>query len=196
MKPHRLETSHWVPYPIELVFAFFATPTNLPHLMPIWQQTRLESSRIQPPPPRPIAADPTLRFQSAASGVGSEMLFSFRPLPGIPLRTQWLALITEFEWFHHFQDVQARGPFAHWKHRHSFAVETREGQPGTRIEDAVEYALPMGPLGAIAHQLFVRQQMRETFAWRQHRLTQILPAVARQATQRAADTEQRNANPR
>ena len=186
MKLHRLEASHWVPYPLELVFAFFATPTNLPHLMPTWQRTRLESSRIQPPPPRPVVADPALRFHSAAAGVGSEMLLSFRPLPGVPLRTQWLALITEFEWFHHFQDVQARGPFARWTHRHGFVPEILDSQPGTRIDDAVEYALPMGPLGSVAHRLFVRQQMQETFAWRQQRLEQILPVVARQAARRNA----------
>jgi hypothetical protein len=29
-----LETQQWVPYPVELVFAFFANPANLPHLMP------------------------------------------------------------------------------------------------------------------------------------------------------------------
>ncbi len=191
MKLHRLETSQWVPYPLELVFAFFAAPTNLPHLMPAWQQTRLESSRIQPPPPRPVVADPALRFQSTAAGVGSEMLLSFRPLPGIPLRAHWLALITEFEWFRHFQDIQARGPFAQWTHRHTFTTETRDGQPGTRIDDAVEYTLPMGPLGGIAHRIFVRQQMRETFDWRQRRLTQILPVVARQAVQRPADADTR-----
>lgn len=184
MALHHLQTSQWVPYPVELVFAFFASPSNLTHLMPSWQRTRLESSRLQPPPPRPVAADPSLRFHSTAAGAGSEMLISFRPIPGLPIRARWLALITEFEWFHHFQDVQAHGPFAHWKHRHSFTAETRGDRSGTRIEDSLEYALPFGPLGSLAHALFVRRQMESIFALRQARLEQILPVVARQATQR------------
>uniref|UniRef100_E6QKP8 Putative Cyclase/dehydrase n=1 Tax=mine drainage metagenome TaxID=410659 RepID=E6QKP8_9ZZZZ len=183
--PEKFETSQWVPYPVEMVFAFFANPANLPHLMPAWQQPRIESSRIQAPPARPVSADPALRFQSPAAGAGSEMLFSFRPFPGLPLRLKWLAHITEFVWFSHFTDEQVVGPFAAWQHRHQITPETRETQSGTCITDKVEYTLPMGPLGSLANALFVRSQMHQTFAYRQRRLEQILPVVARQAARRS-----------
>ena len=51
----RFETDQWVPFPVELVFAFFANPSNLPHLVPAKQKARIEDLRLQPPPPRPVA---------------------------------------------------------------------------------------------------------------------------------------------
>ena len=64
----RFETSQWVAHPVELVFAFFANPTNLPHLMPRKLVTQIEDARIQPPPPRPVHPDPARRFLSVAAG--------------------------------------------------------------------------------------------------------------------------------
>jgi ligand-binding SRPBCC domain-containing protein len=194
--PETLSTSQWTPFPVELVFAFFANPGNLPHLMPKWQQARVESSRLVAPPSRPVAPDPTLRFQSPAAGMGSEMAISFRPVPRLPLRVGWLARITEFVWNSHFCDEQIKGPFASWRHRHSIVAETRadeNGAPGesrepvrgTLISDEVEYSLPLGPLGSAVHGLFVRRQMEATFVYRQARLEAILPVAARQAARRS-----------
>jgi len=182
--PQTMHTSQWVPFPVELVFAFFANPGNLPHLMPKWQQARVESSRLIAPPPRPVADDPALRYQSQAAGVGSEMVISFRPVARLPFRVSWIARITEFVWNDHFCDTQLKGPFASWNHCHHIASETREGVNGTLIVDELEYALPMGPLGTLAHGLFVRRQMESTFAYRQRRLEEILPVAARQASRR------------
>ena len=188
--PQTLSTSQWTPFPVELVFAFFANPGNLPHLMPKWQQARVESSRLIAPPPRPLAPDPTLRFQSPAAGVGSEMVVSFRPIPHIAFRIGWIASITEFVWNSHFCDEQLKGPFTSWKHFHRIAAESREdvGGPvihGTLISDEVEYTLPLGPLGVLGDSLFVRHQMEATFAYRQQRLEEILPVAARQAARRS-----------
>ena len=183
--PESLRTSQWVPYPVELVFAFFANPGNLPHLMPKWQKAKIESSRIIPPPPRPLAADVALRFQSPAAGANSEMVISFRPVPRLPFRVGWLARITEFEWNDHFCDEQIKGPFTMWRHCHRIVAEDRNGSPGTLIADELQYVAPLGPLGRIANVLFLERQMKATFAYRQERLAEILPVAARQATRRS-----------
>jgi ligand-binding SRPBCC domain-containing protein len=176
--------SQWVPFPIELVFAFFANPGNLPHLMLRWQQARLENSRLIAPPARPVAADPALRYQSPAAGVGSEIAVSFRPVRGLPFRVSWLARITEFVWNSHFCDEQVKGPFASWKHCHRIASEGQDGVSGTRVSDEVEYALPLGALGGVGHAL-MRRQMEAAFAYRQQRLIEILPVAAKQAARRS-----------
>src|ERR1700677_3481414 len=75
----RFDASQWVPYPVELVFAFFANPTNLPHLMPRKLEARIEDARLQPPPPRPVHPDEARRFRSVAAGEGSEILISLVP---------------------------------------------------------------------------------------------------------------------
>jgi ligand-binding SRPBCC domain-containing protein len=183
--PEILRTSQWTPFPVELVFAFFANPGNLPHLCPPWQQARVESSRLIAPPPRPVAPDPTLRFQSPAAGLGSEMAISFRPIAKIPFRIGWVARITEFAWNSHFSDEQLQGPFASWKHRHGIVAESRDSVNGTLISDEVEYRLPMGPLGGLVDTTIVRRQMEAMFAYRQGRLEEILPVAARQAARRS-----------
>ena len=176
--------SQWVPYPVELVFAFFANPSNLPPLMPPALETRIEDARMVPPPPRPMAADAARRFQSVAAGVGSELLISFQPIPWIPRRVSWMARIVEFEWNSHFRDEQVRGPFQSFRHRHGIVAEFREGVEGTLVSDEVEFTLPYGLIGRLGG-FFVKRQLKQTFAVRQKRLPEILAAAARQATRRA-----------
>jgi ligand-binding SRPBCC domain-containing protein len=180
----RLETQQWVPYPVELVFAFFANPSNLPHLMPRSLETRIEDVRIVPPPPRPVVADASRRLLSVAAGVGSEILISFYPIPWVPRRVSWLACITEFEWNSHFCDAQVSGPFTAFQHRHGIQSEFRDGQEGTLVSDEVEYELPYGVLGRMAG-VMVRRQLARSFAYRQKRLPEILAAAQRQAARRA-----------
>jgi ligand-binding SRPBCC domain-containing protein len=178
------KTEQWVPYPVELVFAFFANPANLPHLMPRKLETRIEDARIEPPPPRPVAADVSRRFKSVAAGVGSEILISFYPIPWVPRRVSWLACITEFEWNSHFCDAQMRGPFSAFIHRHGIKAEFRDGREGTLVSDVVEFALPYGWMGRIAGAV-VRGQLASSFTYRQKRLPEILAAAQRQAMRQA-----------
>jgi ligand-binding SRPBCC domain-containing protein len=179
----RFETEQWVPFPVELVFAFFADPSNLPHLMPPALKSRIEDARMQPPPPRPLAADPARRFRSVAAGVGSEILISFQPLRWVPKRLSWMARIAEFAWNDHFIDEQMRGPFQYFRHRHGVRVEDRNDSPGTSVTDSIEYELPGGGVGILATGV-VRGQLKKAFAYRQKRLLEVLAIAARQAARR------------
>ncbi|HET7893776.1 MAG TPA: SRPBCC family protein [Candidatus Sulfotelmatobacter sp.] len=164
-----LQFGQWVPFSLERVFAFFSNPENLPRIMPAASQTRLIAlNRMPAPAPLPgTSAD-------KAAGVGSTIVTSFRVFPFLPLRATWIARITEFEWNHHFADVQNKGPFQSWHHRHEFAAEVRDGVAGTLVRDQVEYEVGFGPLGAIANAIFVRRQMQRTFAERQKVLPRLL----------------------
>jgi ligand-binding SRPBCC domain-containing protein len=179
----RFETHQWLPQPIELVFAFFANPSNLPHLMPPSQKARIEDLRMQPPPPRPVADDPARRFRSVAAGVDSEILLSFRPVRWLPQRVSWMARIVQFEWNSYFVDEQVRGPFKRFRHRHGVAVEARGGAEGTLVTDSIEYALPGAVFGALPG-VIVRRQMANAFAYRQKRLPEVLALAARQAVRK------------
>ncbi len=171
-----------MPFPVELVFAFFANPSNLPSLTPEKQKVRIEGLRLQPPPPRPVAADPARRFRSIAAGEGSEIQISLRTVRWMP-RVSWLARIVEFEWNSHFVDEQVRGPFKEFRHRHGVRTEVRDGVEGTVVSDHIQYELPGGALGGLAEGL-VRAQLQKGFVFRQKRLPEILAVVARQAVQR------------
>jgi ligand-binding SRPBCC domain-containing protein len=178
------ETSDWIPCPVELVFAFFANPANLPHLMLPEVQARVEDVRIQPPPTRPVAADPAGRFRSVAAGAGSEILISFYPVKWLPQRVSWTARIVEFVWNSHFIDEQVRGPFAAFRHRHGIAAESRDGVEGTQVTDSIDYALPGGIFGNLAAGA-VLKQLAKSFEYRQKRLPEILAIAQRQAGQRS-----------
>ncbi len=167
---HRLQFADWAPFPVSHVFKFFSNPENLPRLMPAATETRLDHLEFIAAPPPP-AADAQSR---KAAGVGSVLTTSFRIFPFLPLRAQWIARITEFEWNHHFADVQQKGPFKQWHHRHEFLTDTRDGVRGTLVSDVIDYEVGLGGLGAIADTLFIARQMKHTFAERQKILPQLL----------------------
>ena len=127
---HTFEAEQWLPYPIEVVFAFFANPENLPRLMPGWQKARIEEATFAPPPPRPTGV-PVVR--GVFAGQGTRMTISFRPFPFSPIRVPWDAEIDQFVWNDHFCDTQLRGPFAFWHHCHRVSSETRKGVAGTLL---------------------------------------------------------------
>jgi ligand-binding SRPBCC domain-containing protein len=180
----RFETSQWVPYPVELVFAFFSNSANLPHLVPPELKTRIEDARLIPPPARPLHPDPARRFSGVAAGVGSEILVTICPLRWVPRRIGFTVRITEFAWNSHFSDEQITGPFASFHHRHGIQPKTLDGIDGTFVSDAIEFELPFGRLGGLAAGL-LRRQFASQFAYRQQRLPAILATVARQAVRRA-----------
>jgi ligand-binding SRPBCC domain-containing protein len=171
--PFKLEFAEWVPVPINKVFAFFADPENLPRLMPPETQTKVDGFQLVAPPPPPSGDLNTIETHHAA-GTGSIIDTSFRPLRWFPWRRKWTAAITEFEWNHHFADVQQKGPFKRWHHRHEFIQDNRNGSSGTLVRDEIEYEVGYGPFGAVANALLIEKKMRQIFAHRQKVLPELL----------------------
>ena len=92
-------------------------------------------------------------------------------LHGIPMR--WRTEISRWEPPFAFEDVQLRGPYAQWIHRHTFT----ETPGGTLIEDEVRYRLPFGPLGRLVHPL-VRRQLNRIFRHRTDAVRRLLLEAA------------------
>ena len=154
--------------PVETVFAFCANPRNLPRIMPPAMDAKLLNLKLMSRQSRGSGEAPL------AAIVGSEMVLSFRLMPGLPFRGKWVARITECQINHFFTDIQAKGPFKAWHHRHEFVPQVRDAVAGTLIRDAVEYEVGFGPLGALADRVFVSRQVRATFAWRQNAVRELL----------------------
>jgi ligand-binding SRPBCC domain-containing protein len=169
---HHAEFAQWVPFPPEQVFLFLANPENLPRIMPPTSRTRIEKLQLVPPEPPPGTS--SVATGNSLAGASSEIVTSFRVAPSLPLRRIWIARITEFAWNRHFADIQVRGPFRSWTHRHELTPEVRDGISGTVVRDRVEYEIGFSFLGRIAQTLFVRHQMKETFAYRQAVLEKLL----------------------
>jgi len=156
----RARFAQWIPCPLPRVFAFFSDPRNLPRLLPPGLQARVEAVDGAPP--------------GAASGAGTEVILSLRLLPPLPVRAAWVARIVEFEPGRHFVDVQVRGPFRRFRHRHAFDEERRAGREGTWVRDELEYEVGLGALGGAAARWFVTPRIESAFAERQRRLEAIL----------------------
>jgi len=170
---HSILFEQWVPVPLERVFLFLANPSNLPRIMP--PQTGTELVRLKlVPPPGIGAGSATITDRAPLAGTGSEIVTSFRLVPFLPFRAQWTALITEFEWNHHFADMQKRGPFKSFHHRHELREEERQQVRGTIVRDVIEYDVGFGLLGDLAQKLFVSRQLQRTFAYRQQALEKVL----------------------
>ena len=98
---------------------------------------------------------------------GATIDYTVRPLFGIPV--SWRTLIDQVEAPVRFRDVQAKGPYRSWVHEHRFTPV--EG--GVRMDDHIEYEMPFGPLGSLAHRLAVRAQLEHLFAFRATAIEQI-----------------------
>ena len=151
MRIHRLERTQRLAAPPGEVFEFFADALNLEAITPAWLSFRVIT-------PGPIEMRP-----------GALIEYRLR-LHGVPVR--WLTRIEVWEPGRRFVDVQVRGPYRLWHHTHTFEPD---GSGGTLVRDSVRYALPLGPLGGLAHRLFVARDLRRIF---DHRLASVSKVMA------------------
>jgi ligand-binding SRPBCC domain-containing protein len=148
-KTHDLYREQLVPQPLDDVFAFFAEASNLERITPPWLGFGLVT-------PEPLE-------------MGFGTLIEYRlHLHRIPLR--WTSRIEWWEPGRAFEDVQVKGPYRMWRHRHEF----RRAGNGTLVQDHVRYALPFGPLGELAHSMFVERDLSRIFAFRHAQVAKLL----------------------
>lgn len=152
MRTHVLERQQVIARPVGEVFAFFADPCNLELLTPRWMNFRIHT-------PTPIEMQ---------EGVRIEYTIRWR---GLALR--WLTEIEEWRPGDRFVDVQREGPYRFWRHSHSFSA----CHGGIEMRDFVQYALPLGPIGTIAHALLVRRDLEAVFDYRAQRIRQQMAAL-------------------
>jgi ligand-binding SRPBCC domain-containing protein len=152
MADYILESRVWLARARPEVFEFFAAAENLVLLAP-------PSFRLA------IVSAPRTLSTSAVIDLRMSWL-------GVPLT--WRAFIREWDPPHRFVDVQVRGPYARWEHRHRFLEE----RGGTWVEDRITYRLPLGPLGRAAHVVLVRRQIAAMWRYRTQRLGELIGPVS------------------
>jgi hypothetical protein len=146
---HTIQRRQRVAWPIERVFRFFADASNLNRLTPPWLNFEVQT-------PAPIAMH---------AGARIEYTIRWR---GLPIR--WLTEIEEWTPGERFVDVQVRGPYRLWHHTHRFEAVG----DATILEDEVRYALPLGPIGNIAHALLVKRDVESIFNYRTRQIAGLL----------------------
>ena len=129
----------------ERVFAFHEQAGALELLLPPWESARvIESARI--------------------SELGARAIVETRIVG--PIRVQWIAQHTSYDPPHMFEDIQIKGPFRSWRHRH--LIEPHGD--GAILRDEIDYEPPLGFIGRALAPLLIERRLRKLFDYR-HKVT-------------------------
>jgi ligand-binding SRPBCC domain-containing protein len=139
---HYFHCEQFVPRPVDEVFEFFSRAENLQELTPPWLNFRILSVD-----PSPVRRGTTIKYS----------------LRWRMVAIRWTSEIVEWQPPFRFVDEQRKGPYQRWHHEHRFISQGK----GTVIEDEVQYELPFGALGRLAHRLRVEKDVKAIFAYRQ-----------------------------
>ncbi len=147
---HILEREQRLGLPLGQAFEFYAHARNLETITPPWM-----AFSVLTPEPIEMRAGTLIDYRLKVHGV--------------PLR--WRTRIEAWEPPQRFVDIQLRGPYALWEHTHTFEAD---GDEAVVVGDRVRYELPLGPLGEIAHTLFVKRDLDRVFEYREQVVAQRL----------------------
>lgn len=142
MKTYLLERAQTIPCSRSEAFAFFSDAFNLELITPPFLRFR-------------ILTQPPIKMEA-----GTFIEYRIR-LFGIPI--SWETLIESCNPDESFVDLQMRGPYDWWQHTHSFE---EKGPRSVLVRDRVEYRIPYGLIGRIAHSLFIERWLAEIFDYR------------------------------
>jgi ligand-binding SRPBCC domain-containing protein len=149
MSVHELHREQFVARPLDEVFEFFSSASNLELLTPSLMHFEIVT-------PGPIAMAP-----------GTLIEYRLR-VHGIPIR--WISRIEEWEQGRRFVDRQLKGPYKLWHHTHEF----EEMPGGTKVSDSVRYELPLGVLGELGGLPLVRRDLARIFDYRREAVQKLL----------------------
>ncbi len=145
---YTLKATQELPISLNEAWNFFSTPNNLEEITPNDLEFRTTSEVAE------------------KAYVGQIITYKIGLLPGIT--TNWVTEITHIKEKEFFVDEQRFGPYAMWHHEHHYeALDNGH----TLMTDKVSYKIPLGPLGHIAHALFVKKQLKHIFQFRYDTLT-------------------------
>lgn len=143
MKVYNLKRTQFLPIALSEAWDFFSTPKNLAKITPEHMGFKI------------------LYISGGDKAYAGQIIrYHVSILPGI--KVHWVTEITQVKEPFHFIDEQRFGPYALWHHQHHF----KEVPGGVEMTDEVNYAIPFGPLGRLAHFIFVGREVNRIFEHR------------------------------
>ncbi len=104
-------------------------------------------------------------IQSAKiSEVGSQAIIETRILG--PIKVRWVAEHTIYDPPRLFEDIQVKGPFRSWRHRHIVEPVSE----GAILRDEINYEPPLGFLGRLVAPILIQKRLQKLFDYR-HEVT-------------------------
>lgn len=149
MKLYQLKATQKLPISLEEAWGFLSDPRNLKTITPDYMSFDILTSEV------------TQMY------AGQIIHYIVTPVAGI--KSKWVTEITHVKDNQYFVDEQRFGPYALWHHKHF--IEPIEG--GVLMTDIIDYKLPMGILGQIAHPILVKPKLKEIFSYRAEKLEKL-----------------------
>lgn len=146
---YRLKTTQNLPISAQQAWDFLSDPNNLRTITPDYMGFKI------------------LEGAEGKMFAGQIIKYIVTPVMGLPLR--WVTEITHVEDKKYFVDEQRFGPYSLWHHKHFI----KEIPGGVEMIDIVDYKLPLGMLGRLAHPLFVKRQLKQIFDYRYNKLVEL-----------------------
>jgi hypothetical protein len=150
MQTYRLKREQVIERSRGETFAFFSDAFNLERITP-----PLLRFRILTRPPVKMAEGTLIEYRLSLFGI----------------RFYWKTLIERWSPEESFVDVQVKGPYALWRHTHTFE---QLSATSTLVRDQVEYQVPLNLIGRIAHALFVKRTLKKVFDYRAQSIERLL----------------------
>lgn len=147
---HSISREQFLPVSIEDAWSFFSNPHNLKKITPVYMDFQMLNKET-----------PSKIFS------GLKINYKVKPMLGIPLH--WETLIEDVNEPYSFTDTQTKGPYSIWRHKHTFT----KVEGGTKMEDHVEYKLPLGLFGKAIHELIIKKQLEDIFEFRSKTLLNL-----------------------
>ncbi|MDQ7918189.1 SRPBCC family protein [Mesonia sp. MT50] len=149
MKIYRLHEKQRLPISMKAAWDFLSNPANLKEITPDYMGFDIISG-----------GDKSMY-------AGQIIQYIVTPIAGI--KTKWVTEITHVKEGDYFVDEQRFGPYALWHHKHFI----HEIEGGVEMEDIIDYKLPLGILGQLAHPILVKPKLKEIFEYRKSKLTEL-----------------------
>src|SRR6187549_924203 len=127
---YQLHRIHQLNCDLVTAWKFFSSPHNLSYITPKEMKFKVVS-----------------KLPEESMYVGMIIDYKLSPLLGIPMR--WQTRITQVDEGNSFTDIKQKGPYKTWNHLHEFIPNNN----GVMMKDTVDYELPWGLMGSLAHSL-------------------------------------------
>lgn len=149
MKIYQINTKQNLPISVKEAWEFLSSPNNLAEITPKYMNFKILSG--------------------ANKSIFAGQIIQYKVTPVLGITLKWVTEITHVKQNEYFVDEQRFGPYSLWHHKHFI----KEIDGGIEMEDIVDYKIPFGFLGQIAHSLFIEKKLRQIFNYREKKLVKL-----------------------
>jgi ligand-binding SRPBCC domain-containing protein len=149
MSSHLIKRVQKIPVSIDKVWTFFSDARNLQSITP--KEVHFE----------------IIYHDNKEMHKGQIIEYYIKPFAG--MRFFWRTEITEIRKNEYFTDVQLKGPYRLWKHKHFF----RAIPGGVEMVDLVQYKVPGWMIGRVINRAYLRNKLKKIFDFRYQKIEEI-----------------------